>query len=74
MACTACLVCLISTVSGRFKKAKNAFEDVVLVAGTIKLKQSIFLDICGFQSDLIWTGIILLKSELIMTSHPKCVF
>ncbi len=29
-----CLVCLISTISGHFKKAKNALEDVALVAGT----------------------------------------
>jgi hypothetical protein len=34
MAHTACLVCLISTVSGRCKKAENALEDVALVAGT----------------------------------------
>ncbi len=31
---TACLVCLISNVSGRCKKVENALEDVVLVAGT----------------------------------------
>ncbi len=31
---TACLVCLISTVSDRGKKAKNDLEDVALVAGT----------------------------------------
>jgi hypothetical protein len=35
MACTACLVYLISTVSGRCKKElENALEDVTLVAGT----------------------------------------
>jgi len=35
MAHTACLVCLISAVSGRCKKeAKNALEDVAPVAGT----------------------------------------
>jgi hypothetical protein len=34
MARTACLVCLISTVSGRCKKRENALEDVALVAGT----------------------------------------
>jgi hypothetical protein len=35
MARTTCLVCLISTVSGRYKKeAKNALLDVALVAGT----------------------------------------
>jgi hypothetical protein len=38
MARTACLVCLVSTVSGRSKKAKN----VALVAGT---QQFISLDI-----------------------------
>ncbi len=34
MAHTACLVCFISTISGRCKKAENVFEDVVLVEGT----------------------------------------
>jgi hypothetical protein len=34
MARTACLVCFINTVNGRSKKAENALEDVVLVAGT----------------------------------------
>jgi hypothetical protein len=34
MACTACLVRLISTVSSRCKKAENALKDVALVAGT----------------------------------------
>jgi hypothetical protein len=33
-ALTACLVCLISTVSGCCKKRENALEDVALVAGT----------------------------------------
>jgi hypothetical protein len=33
MACTACLVCLIGTVSGCCKKMKKA-KNVVLVAGT----------------------------------------
>jgi hypothetical protein len=38
MACTACLVCFISIVNGcdknKIKEAKNALEDVALVAGT----------------------------------------
>jgi hypothetical protein len=34
IACTACLVCFISTVNGRNKKRENALEDVALVAGT----------------------------------------
>jgi hypothetical protein len=34
MALTTYLVCLISTVSGRCKKAKNALDDVAPVAGT----------------------------------------
>jgi hypothetical protein len=34
MACTACLVCFISTVKGCSKKAENALEGVALVAGT----------------------------------------
>jgi hypothetical protein len=34
MACTACLVCFISTVNGHSKKRENALEDVSLVAGT----------------------------------------
>jgi hypothetical protein len=42
---TACLVCLISTVGGHSKKAKN----VALVARkqTTKLEQSLSLDIYG---------------------------
>jgi hypothetical protein len=49
MAHTACLVCLISTVSGCSKKAKNA----VLVAGTQqKFEQSISLDIYGMNRQL----------------------
>ncbi len=34
MACTACLVCFISTVNGRNKKKEIFLEDVVLVVGT----------------------------------------
>jgi hypothetical protein len=34
MAHTVWLVCFISTVFGRSKKAENALEDVALVAGT----------------------------------------
>jgi len=34
MAHTACLVCLIGTVSGRCKWSENVLEDVALVAGT----------------------------------------
>jgi len=38
MACTACLVCFISTVNGcnknKTKEGKNALEDLALVAGT----------------------------------------
>jgi hypothetical protein len=34
MACTACLVCLISTVSGRNKKEEEKAKNVVLVADT----------------------------------------
>jgi hypothetical protein len=36
MARTACIVCLISTISGRNKKAKNALVDVALVVGTLQ--------------------------------------
>jgi hypothetical protein len=42
MACTACLVCLIRTVSGRSKRKEKKAKNVVLVAGTTNLKQSIF--------------------------------
>ncbi len=34
MACTACLVYLISTVSGRSKNPKMSLEEAALVAGT----------------------------------------
>jgi hypothetical protein len=48
MACTACLVCLISSVSGRCKKVENALEDVALVAGTQQNLNNLYsLDIYG---------------------------
>ncbi len=49
MASTACLVCLISSVSGRFKnKAKIALEDVALVEGTQPNLNNLYsLDIYG---------------------------
>ncbi len=52
MAYTACLVCLISAVSGRNKKAKNAFVKVGAISEHItKLEQSRFsLDICGWST------------------------
>jgi hypothetical protein len=50
MARSACLVCFISTVYGRYKlKKENALEDVVLVAGTQQNLCNLFsLDIYGF--------------------------
>jgi hypothetical protein len=46
---TACLVCLISAVSGRCKKAENALEDVALVAGTQQNLSNLYsLDMYGF--------------------------
>ncbi len=55
MACTACLVCFISTVNGRnknkIKEAKNALEDGALEAGTKQnLSNLCSLDIYGFTS------------------------
>jgi hypothetical protein len=48
MACTACLVCLISTASGCYKKAKMPLEDVALVAGTLQNLSNMYsLDIYG---------------------------
>ncbi len=48
MAHTACLVCLISTVSGRCKKWENALEDVELVASTQQNLSNLYsLDIYG---------------------------
>jgi hypothetical protein len=40
MACTTCIVCLVSSVSGC---RKNLLEEQALVAGTKKLEQSTFL-------------------------------
>ncbi len=56
MACTACLVCFISTVNGRSKKRENALEDVALVAGTKQnLSNLYYLDIYGFcQQQRYW--------------------
>ncbi len=51
MAHATCLVCLISTVSGGSKKAKNAFEDVALVAGTWQTLSYLYsLDIYAWLS------------------------
>ncbi len=48
MARTACLVCLISTGSGRCKKVENALEDVALLAGTQQYLSNLYsLDIYG---------------------------
>jgi hypothetical protein len=48
MACTACLVCFISTVNDHSKKGKMPLEDVVLVAGTQQNLCNIYsLDIYG---------------------------
>jgi hypothetical protein len=48
MACTACLVCFISTVNGCSKKRENALEDVALVAGTQQNLSNLYsLDIYG---------------------------
>ncbi len=48
MAHTACLVCLISTVSGynkkERKKAQNGLEDVALVVGTLQNLSNIDVD------------------------------
>jgi hypothetical protein len=45
---TVCLVCLISTVSGRSKKKENDLEDVALVAGTQQNLGNLYsLDIYG---------------------------
>ncbi len=48
MALTAFLVCLISTVSGRYKKGENALEDVALIGGTKQNLSNLYsLDIYG---------------------------
>ncbi len=50
MALTTYLVCLISTVSGRCKKAKNALDDVALVAGTQQNLSNLYsVDIYGWK-------------------------
>jgi hypothetical protein len=50
MACTACLVCFISTISGCCKKVENAIEDVTLLAGTQQNLSNLYsLDIYGFS-------------------------
>jgi hypothetical protein len=43
MAHTACLVCLISTVSGRIKKEKKKAKNVALAAGTQQNLNNLFL-------------------------------
>jgi hypothetical protein len=49
MACTACLVCFISTVNGHSKKRENASEDVALVAGSPQNLSNLYsLDIYVF--------------------------
>jgi hypothetical protein len=51
MACTACLVCFISTVNGRSKKNENVLEDVALVADTQQNLSNLYsLDIYGWHS------------------------
>jgi len=45
------LVCLISTISGHNKKAKNALVDVALVVGTLQNLSNLYsLDIYGLIS------------------------
>ncbi len=61
MARTACLVCLISTVSGHFKKGENALEDVALVAGTQQNLSNLYsLDIYGLVSLPCFVVLVLL--------------
>jgi hypothetical protein len=55
MAHTACLVCVISTVSGRCKKGENALEDVALVAGTQQKFSNLYsLDIYGMDGQMLF--------------------
>ncbi len=49
MAHTACLVCLISTVSGRIKKRNKKANNSALVAGTQQTLSNLFLQITEFN-------------------------
>jgi hypothetical protein len=70
MAHTACLVCLISTVSGRCKKTENALEDVALVAGTQQnLSNQYSLDIYETHLSLSVFGIEISLNRLINGAH-----
>ncbi len=61
MARTACLVCLISTVSGHCNKGENALKDVTLVAGTQQNLSNLYaLDIYGQVSLPCFVVLVLL--------------
>jgi hypothetical protein len=75
MACTACLVCFISTDNGRNKnkrkEAKNALEDVALVAGTLQNLSNLYsLDIYGCATILF---IVELPKEAKVSMSTLCV-
>jgi hypothetical protein len=70
MARTACLVCLISTVSGCCKKAENALEDVVLVAGTQQNLSNLFsLDIYGTARLSCFKRVVMLQHTTEVWCH-----
>ncbi len=64
MACTACFVCLISTVSCHSKKkTKNALENVALAAGTYQNLSNLHsLDIYANTTDNITLFINVLET------------
>ncbi len=77
MAHTACLVCLISIVSGRCKKGENALEDVTLVAGTQQNLSNLYsLDIYGLVSLPCFVVLVLLmghsKNSGSLSGHILC--
>ncbi len=64
MACTACLVCLISRVSGCSKESSKCGTSSVY---TIKLRQSIFLDIYGTATKIHCE----VKAQVVGTKHIR---
>jgi hypothetical protein len=72
MACTACLVCFISTVNGYNKKRKeNVLEDVALVAGTQQNLSNLYsLDVYdSYPFHLKVAGVRYIRDKL-ETLHP----
>jgi len=70
MACTACLVCFITTVNGRSKKSENALEDVALVAGTQQNLNNLYSsDINGYTAHWHGPPALFLLSNYVDSHH-----